>query len=149
MLPPLLLPGTSPLGICSGPYITLCFSLTCLSFNQECLNDLQHRWHGNGCSSAMKNIGIVNHCCYLHLPRSKPTWKPQVSNSKYSLKFWTQFVYDEPSYCKGTVIPPFTVPRFTRSLNLLGLNSIPRKEALCVNQCKITPNLLCLSIYRA
>ena len=48
-----------------------------------------------------------------------------------------------------TVKPRFTVPRFTGSLNLPGLNSLPRKQALCVNQCKLHPDLPCPSNYRA
>ena len=48
-----------------------------------------------------------------------------------------------------TVKPRFTVARFTGSFNLPGLNSIPRKQAICVNQCKMRPDLPCFSIYRA
>ena len=49
----------------------------------------------------------------------------------------------------STVKPRFTVPRFTGSLDLPGLNSIPRKQAFCVNQCKMHPNIPRFSIYRA
>ena len=48
-----------------------------------------------------------------------------------------------------TVKPRFTVPRFTGSLDLPGLNSNPRKQALYVNQCKVYPDIPCFSIYRA
>ena len=48
-----------------------------------------------------------------------------------------------------TAKPPFNVPRFTGSLDLPGLNSIPRKQALCVNQCQMYPDIPCFSIYRA
>ena len=34
---------------------------------------------------------------------------------------------------KGTVKPRFTLPRFIGSFDLPGLNSIPQKQALCVN----------------
>ena len=49
----------------------------------------------------------------------------------------------------STVKHRFTVPRFTGSLDLPRLNSIPRKQALCVNQCKMYPDIPCFSIYRA
>ena len=39
------------------------------------------------------------------------------------------------------VKPRFTVPQFTGSLDLSGLNSIPWKYALFLNQCKMYPDL--------
>ena len=48
-----------------------------------------------------------------------------------------------------TVKPRFTMPRFTGSLDLLGINSIPLKQASCVNHCKMYPDIPCFSIYRA
>ena len=50
---------------------------------------------------------------------------------------------------ESTVKPRFTAPRFTGSLDLPGLNSIPLKLALCVDQCKMYPDIPCFSIYRA
>ena len=47
-----------------------------------------------------------------------------------------------------TVKPRFTVPRFTGSLDLPGLIAMPRKQSLCVNQCKIYPDIPCFSMYR-
>ena len=49
----------------------------------------------------------------------------------------------------STLKPRFNVPQITGSFDLLGPNSLPRKQTSYVNRCKFYPDLPSDSIYRA
>lgn len=72
------------------------------------------------------------------------------SNSVWSsLNYFKSILRSNGSRKPYTVTPRFTVPRFNGYLDLLGLNLLPRKQALRVNQCKLYPDLPCSLIYWA
>ena len=101
---------------------------------------LDHLWQN------FKDLGIA------YQAKFNSHMKQNIQNLKLTFYFrclngYCNSIIDNLQYSKTQINR--RVPPFTGSLDLPGLNSIPQKQALCVNQCMIYPDIPCFSTHQA